>query len=334
MTLKPGTGWQLRASKTFEGRFYFHHEETHSSLWEFSPEWAERFLLSPQNEEPLPPPPSSSMSHSQHSSWSSSSPLSSLMAMNGASRPRPLPLKTNAPFSQSSAGSRIRRSVSSHTGIGDVAPTLPSVAPYDVAPEGAAASPSPRSPRSPRLLDPLPHSPAFVDENIQRSQSTNNFADTQRFPGRRVNPGSGRYLAQSIKDSEAVASLPHALNTDASSISRRRSESFENRSRSHSSQASSPLSPSYLQLDRLPSPVQGPFSWAPNDNGDGDAEELTSRFTVVAGLGTGGYSIVLKVEEAESRQPFAMKVVTKARVHRRRDRRRMRNELQVLTQLP
>jgi hypothetical protein len=67
------------------------------------------------------------------------------------------------------------------------------------------------------------------------------------------------------------------------------------------------------------------------DHGDEDGEQ--SRFRVTNGLGSGGYSVVVLVEDIETLQPFAMKVIQKSRVTRSHDRRRIRNELKVLRDL-
>lgn len=66
---------------------------------------------------------------------------------------------------------------------------------------------------------------------------------------------------------------------------------------------------------------------------DVEIDNAQSRFKVTNGLGSGGYSVVVLVEDSETLNPFAMKVIQKSRLTRKHDRKRIRNELKVLKDL-
>eukprot|EP00615_Pteridomonas_danica_P019706 CAMPEP_0114379138 /NCGR_PEP_ID=MMETSP0102-20121206/2055_1 /TAXON_ID=38822 ORGANISM="Pteridomonas danica, Strain PT" /NCGR_SAMPLE_ID=MMETSP0102 /ASSEMBLY_ACC=CAM_ASM_000212 /LENGTH=573 /DNA_ID=CAMNT_0001534131 /DNA_START=9 /DNA_END=1728 /DNA_ORIENTATION=- len=70
------------------------------------------------------------------------------------------------------------------------------------------------------------------------------------------------------------------------------------------------------------------------DSNDSNEDEGESRFKVTNGLGSGGYSVVVLVEDVETSHPYAMKVIQKSRLSRSHDRRRIRNELKVLRGMP
>lgn len=51
------------------------------------------------------------------------------------------------------------------------------------------------------------------------------------------------------------------------------------------------------------------------EDSDQEASQEISRFKVTNGLGSGGYSVVVLVEDVETLQPFAMKVVRCLNTH-------------------
>mmetsp|Transcript_25859 Transcript_25859/g.57953 ORF Transcript_25859/g.57953 Transcript_25859/m.57953 type:complete len:540 (-) Transcript_25859:254-1873(-) len=55
---------------------------------------------------------------------------------------------------------------------------------------------------------------------------------------------------------------------------------------------------------------------------------------VTGGLGRGGYAVVVRAEHTQTGEEYALKVVSKARLTRPRDRKRLGTELKVMTQLP
>jgi len=59
----------------------------------------------------------------------------------------------------------------------------------------------------------------------------------------------------------------------------------------------------------------------------------SSTYKILEGLGSGGYAVVVKVEEIESGKHYAMKVITKSKRHGRRHRDRMKTELKVMTDI-
>jgi serine/threonine protein kinase len=70
--------------------------------------------------------------------------------------------------------------------------------------------------------------------------------------------------------------------------------------------------------------------------GEEETTELdleNSSFKVIEGLGSGGYAVVVKVEEVETGKHFAMKCITKSKRHGRRHRDRMKIELKVMTEI-
>jgi serine/threonine protein kinase len=58
-----------------------------------------------------------------------------------------------------------------------------------------------------------------------------------------------------------------------------------------------------------------------------------AQYHVVEGLGSGGYAVVVKVQEVDTGKFFAMKVITKSKRHGRRHRDRMKTELKVMTEI-
>jgi hypothetical protein len=66
-----------------------------------------------------------------------------------------------------------------------------------------------------------------------------------------------------------------------------------------------------------------------------EVEEIdeNSRFTVIEGLGSGGYAVVVKVQEEKTGKHYAMKCVTKSKRSGRKHRDRLRVELRVMTQM-
>jgi serine/threonine protein kinase len=54
---------------------------------------------------------------------------------------------------------------------------------------------------------------------------------------------------------------------------------------------------------------------------------------VVSGLGRGGYSVVLKAQNTETGEYFALKVISKERTTRKKDQDRLRRELKLMTEL-
>lgn len=67
---------------------------------------------------------------------------------------------------------------------------------------------------------------------------------------------------------------------------------------------------------------------------DNQQEEGNFPYTIINGLGQGGYSSVLLVRNNETNGLKAMKVIPKKRVASSRDRSRVKNELQALTDIP
>uniref|UniRef100_A0A7S2RBT7 Protein kinase domain-containing protein n=1 Tax=Rhizochromulina marina TaxID=1034831 RepID=A0A7S2RBT7_9STRA len=62
-------------------------------------------------------------------------------------------------------------------------------------------------------------------------------------------------------------------------------------------------------------------------------EDPSDLFAVVDGLGSGGYSVVVLVQQVISKKKFAMKVIPKSRLVRIRDKKRLKNELSALKHL-
>lgn len=61
-----------------------------------------------------------------------------------------------------------------------------------------------------------------------------------------------------------------------------------------------------------------------------DSSKSTVPFRVVKGLGQGGYGVVMEVEHTSSKRRYAMKVVSKDNLRRRRDRERLALELRIV----
>ena len=57
-------------------------------------------------------------------------------------------------------------------------------------------------------------------------------------------------------------------------------------------------------------------------------------YVVTGGLGAGGYACVMRVEHRESREPFAMKVHSKAALRKSKDRQRLVRELRIMIDMP
>ena len=68
--------------------------------------------------------------------------------------------------------------------------------------------------------------------------------------------------------------------------------------------------------------------------GLGHLEGGRAPVRVLDGLGQGGYSCVVACEHTATGQPFALKVISKSKVSRKRDRARLRLELSVMMELP
>lgn len=64
-----------------------------------------------------------------------------------------------------------------------------------------------------------------------------------------------------------------------------------------------------------------------------DDIDENSRFKVLEGLGSGGYAVVVKVEETNTGKKYAMKCITKSKRSGRKHRDRLRVELRVMTQM-
>jgi hypothetical protein len=78
----------------------------------------------------------------------------------------------------------------------------------------------------------------------------------------------------------------------------------------------------------------------PNHGGSGGGVSLSEAldsaglYTVLNGLGSGGYSNVLLARHKERQDLVAMKVLSKRLLKRPRDRARLKNELRALTEIP
>jgi hypothetical protein len=66
----------------------------------------------------------------------------------------------------------------------------------------------------------------------------------------------------------------------------------------------------------------------------GEALDSAGLYTVLNGLGSGGYSNVLLARHKERQDLVAMKVLSKRLLKRPRDRARLKNELRALTEIP
>ena len=62
--------------------------------------------------------------------------------------------------------------------------------------------------------------------------------------------------------------------------------------------------------------------------------DSSALYTVINGLGSGGYSNVLLARHTQRQDLVAMKVLSKKLLKRPRDRARLRNELRALTEIP
>mmetsp|Transcript_56221 Transcript_56221/g.127644 ORF Transcript_56221/g.127644 Transcript_56221/m.127644 type:complete len:287 (-) Transcript_56221:374-1234(-) len=75
-----------------------------------------------------------------------------------------------------------------------------------------------------------------------------------------------------------------------------------------------------------------------NMNDSGAQEDITDvskvPYVVTGGLGAGGYACVMRVEHRESREPFAMKVHSKAALRKSKDRQRLARELRIMIDMP